>query len=228
MTRTKIVKLKLDESGTADRLPQLRDNALDEVVEKAVQLFGETEMPTEWRNDAVPQGRRDCPWKYKDLMLEEGRKLDVTSDQLQTILTVVESRFSDQKGFSERLGLFLTGLIEGSTSNEFRIKPTTLITDLCYHLKADKKVTVEGDIGDDVCFQMAAGRVHIKGNAGESLGQWMNDGHIIVDGNAGRYCGVSIKDGKIEVGGEIAEKYYCSREGGEVWEKGKRIFPRVR
>ncbi|MFH0860777.1 MAG: hypothetical protein V1921_06215 [Candidatus Altiarchaeota archaeon] len=221
MTGTKVVKLKLDDGGTADRLPQLRGTAGD----RAVRLFSDTKMPTEIK-DLSPL-ESDCPWEYKDKMLEEGRKLDVTPEQLRLILAEVEDKFSEEAGFEERLGLFLTGLVEGSSHNEFALRPKTKLKEFGYRLSADKKVTLEGNVDDGLCFQMSAGEVHIRGSAGEGLGNSMTGGRIIVDGYADEYCGIGMQGGRIDVALGIIRKHDCLREGGEVWEKGVRIFPRI-
>ncbi|MFH0860785.1 MAG: hypothetical protein V1921_06255 [Candidatus Altiarchaeota archaeon] len=224
MTGTKIIKLRLDDGGVADRLPQLKDNALDEVVEKAVGLFERTEMPREWEEGFSP-GWSEEPWNYKKIILEEGKKLDVTPSQLQLILTSLESRFPDEEGFGERLGIFLTALIEGSTHEEFTLRPTTLLSDFGYQLEADKNITVEGDVGDNNFYRVKKAKIHVKGNAGDEIGHDLDGGHILIDGDCGEGCGRRMKKGKIEVGGKIENTYGCARYGGQVWEKGKKVYP---
>ncbi|MFH0860805.1 MAG: hypothetical protein V1921_06355 [Candidatus Altiarchaeota archaeon] len=190
----------------------------------AVSVFEWTRMPMETTGGFSPM-ECDSPWDYYKLVSEKTKRFDLNSNQVNSVMGTLEKRFSKQKGFAERLGLFLTALIENSSSKEFTLKPKTLLTDLGDNLKSDKTITVKGSVGGDIGFLMEKGRIHIKGDAGDEVGVALNGGHIIIDGNCGEGCGRRMKNGRIEVGGKIANKYHGSRGGGEVWEKGERVYP---
>ncbi|MFH0860832.1 MAG: hypothetical protein V1921_06490 [Candidatus Altiarchaeota archaeon] len=224
MTGTKVVKLRLEDSGTGG-LPNLKEG----VVGRAVKLYEDSTC--------------DVVNDYYAMMAEATRDFDVRPAELQRIIDIIEKK-SEGDFDDNKKGAFLTVLMQNSRSQAFRIKIKSPVSCLGVNLKGDKKITVVGDLLDETGACMEGGEIHVKGNVKDYTGSSMTGGKITVDGNAedltgtamaggiitvkgnvGENTSLHMTGGKLEVGGEIAG--ISGRvHGGEIYNKGERVWPR--
>jgi formylmethanofuran dehydrogenase subunit C len=87
------------------------------------------------------------------------------------------------------------------------------------------KIIVKENAGDGVGINMGNGEIVIEGNCGEGLGRDMNGGKITVKGNAGKEVGQKMIRGEIRIEGDIVSLGERI-QGGEIYHKGKLIFPK--
>ncbi|MFH0860867.1 MAG: hypothetical protein V1921_06665 [Candidatus Altiarchaeota archaeon] len=102
------------------------------------------------------------------------------------------------------------------------------------------KITVIGYGCDKVADGMKGGKIEIGGSVGRGLGSHMEGGEIHVKGDVGMKLAFFMRGGKITVDGDIVSvsgttviaggKSFLRMEdeifGGEIWNKGERIFPK--
>ncbi|MFH0860814.1 MAG: hypothetical protein V1921_06400 [Candidatus Altiarchaeota archaeon] len=229
MTGTKVVKLRLEDDGKD--LPKLKGSVIDEAVE----LFEKID----WENNLVG---------YHEKVLKKTRRLDANSAAVQGIVYQLEDNFAkgdmQDKFYFKRMGAFLTGLIENSTSEELEFETRTPLDYIGYLMNAEKTITVNGAAGDMTGYmmrrglirvkgdsgfwtgcQLAGGKVEVEGSTGEYTGQQMETGEITVKKDAGRKTGLRMKGGRIEVGGSIGDIGPVIK-GGEIYNKGERVWPK--
>ncbi|MFH0860799.1 MAG: hypothetical protein V1921_06325 [Candidatus Altiarchaeota archaeon] len=206
MTGTKVIKLNLEGQDGIGRLPGLRDS----VVPEAIRLFAENFNLT---SDTS---------RYYGWALENTKKLDVSSSEVQSILDSLEKTFGDDHTYSWFMGLYMTALMRNSSRKKFRLAAKVPLHFLGYHMEEDKDVTVDGDVGDWVGSNMAAGRITVNGRAGDSLGALMEGGSIHVRGDAGMDVGRGARSGTIDVDGVIGGVAHDVR-GAKVRQKGRRV-----
>ncbi|MFH0860856.1 MAG: hypothetical protein V1921_06610 [Candidatus Altiarchaeota archaeon] len=233
MTGTKVVKLKLEDNGQADKLPKLKDPLTKEIAK----IFEETGY---WQLGA---SGRDAPEFYYLVVQEKTEKYDVSPEELQLILADIEGGDRSRAWFDRCAGIFLTALVNNSSRDEFRITPQIKLDGIGYRLQKGKKITVDGDVGGWVGQYMEGGTLIVNGNADDALGEGMEDGRVIVTGSAGNNVGFHMADGYIEIGketdvftgdraegGKILVKGKVGQcipryEGGELWERDRKILP---
>ncbi|MFH0860839.1 MAG: hypothetical protein V1921_06525 [Candidatus Altiarchaeota archaeon] len=96
-------------------------------------------------------------------------------------------------------------------------------------------ITVGGNVPGRTGNGMKGGKVTIKGNAGRQTGYGMKDGIVHVHGDMGIETGASMFGGRIEVDGNIQAYDVEWLQGntwgkqffkGEIWNKGKRVWPK--
>ncbi|MFH0860843.1 MAG: hypothetical protein V1921_06545 [Candidatus Altiarchaeota archaeon] len=204
MTGTKVIKLKLDGDGAAEKLPRLKEG----VVEKAVEIYRQGVMGI-------------MEESHYTQLLESTKGLDATSDALQEILEKLEKRFGNQKYFETTAGILLTTLIQNSSHDKFRIKPSIPLNYLGYNLSGDKELTVDGSVGELTGHRMGEGIISIMGDAGDNTGKNMRWGTINVVGNAGNNTGEEMTAGNINVRGNSGVRTGHAMFGGQISVGGK-------
>ncbi|MFH0860788.1 MAG: hypothetical protein V1921_06270 [Candidatus Altiarchaeota archaeon] len=246
MTGTKIIKLKLEEGGTADKLPSLKVDVVDKgMVDKALGVYRETMHMGNFT--AHPEEKHD---EYHQSVLEATKDCNVNSATLGMVADILQSKdyveeMERAKGaqfrsvVSDKMGFFLTALIQNSEHSMFRIKATKTMDYIGYQLKGDKTIIVDGNVGVATGSQMEGGTIivdgseqshlgsnmrggfiHLKGNARDYVGTRMSGGEIIIDGNVGTVVGREMTDGKITIGGNVESNVGIEMSGGEIHIKG--------
>jgi len=161
--------------------------------------------------------------------------LKYSSKDIEKFSLLLE-RYHDLRYFDERVGLFLSSLINYSEDKDFVLHTYSLTNDpeyigylnfknitvkgnagdwLGYEMKKGK-IIVEGDLGHDGGYFMRGGLIEIKGNAGEGIGYFMESGKIIVRGNADRTAGGFMSGGKIIVERNVGKNVGHEMEGGKI------------
>jgi len=85
------------------------------------------------------------------------------------------------------------------------------------------EIIIKGNGGDVVGQFMKGGKITVE-EAGDEVGSYMYSGEIVVNINAGKNVGSHMKGGEIHLNGNY-ESISKKIKGGEVYHKGKRIFP---
>ncbi|MFH0860780.1 MAG: hypothetical protein V1921_06230 [Candidatus Altiarchaeota archaeon] len=209
MTGTKIVKLRLEGGQRSGNLPNLKDP----LVEKALRLY-------DLREGVSVDPTEAGFWDYHNDVTFEAEGLNVNSEQLQKVYPSLESRHGGDPQFSIRAGLLLTALIQNSAEKEFNLIIGSPLDYVGFNLEEDKKVTINGNVGNNVCERMFAGTVEVNGNAGNNIGNWMADGKIIVRGNVGDEACWGMKGGELIVDGNAGERTGGWLENGRISVRG--------
>jgi hypothetical protein len=126
--------------------------------------------------------------------------------------------------FPEKAGAFLNQLIAYGKDNEYTIVTRHLAARLS-HLTVpvpDKRVIVDGDVGDSAGVRMQSGRMVVMGSAGMLLGEGMDGGTITVKGDAGEDLGYSMGGGSITVEGKCPGPIGRHMECGDITVNGMR------
>ncbi|MFH0860794.1 MAG: hypothetical protein V1921_06300 [Candidatus Altiarchaeota archaeon] len=199
MTGTRVVKLRLDDGGTAEKLPKLKEDP----VETALGLY---EM---LRDKPVPEG---C---FQEAMALT-KHLNVSSDELQSIYDRIEGNYLEDKSSIDEAGVFLSALINNSGHHTFVLKPKVLLHYFCYKIQKGKDITVLGNVGLGVGWEMDGGKIKVEGNAGGDAGYTMYAGDLHITGDVESSCGAHMKDGNIYVGGNARNNAGHFMEGGRI------------
>ncbi|MFH0860852.1 MAG: hypothetical protein V1921_06590 [Candidatus Altiarchaeota archaeon] len=203
MTGTKVIKLNLEDGGSAEKLPKLMDSGVEDVV-KAF---------TEVKFKSVDE--------YYGLVTDRVRDFDVTQLQLQRVLNSIEAQAGSRKFFERDAGLFLTALIQTSDRDEFALEPTMPIGYLGHKLAGGKKITVKGNVGNQIGHLMQDGTVIIEGSAQNFTGYEMTGGEIIIKGDVGASTGNNMRGGKIHVIENAGDLTAQRMAGGMIEVDGK-------
>jgi hypothetical protein len=92
-----------------------------------------------------------------------------------------------------------------------------------YRLPVEKKLIVEGNVGDFTGIGLDGGELIIEGSGKNYTGAGMKRGRIIVRHNLGFNTGHGMTGGELIVGGRI--KGLGKIVGGKVYERDQLIFP---
>lgn len=127
--------------------------------------------------------------------------------------------------FPERLGLFLSALINNCDNPEYRlcIIPFEENIALMGH-KNSKNITLIGNSRRDVGSMMEGGNLVVEGNGGYSVGSGMVGGTITITGNARLNVGYYMRGGSILVQGNAGGKVGNSMGGGIIRINGNAGF----
>ena len=148
--------------------------------------------------------------------------------------------FQESDEFSERVGYFLSCLINSCHETDFTIHTRQLNGDIAYlGLYNVKNIIVNGNPGEKIGHGMIRGRITlnestgwmpggcmeggeivIHGDGGHHSGQWMDGGIIIIEGDAGAGIGEWMKNGQIIVEGNAWKEVGHSMKGGKIIVKG--------
>ncbi|MFH0860809.1 MAG: hypothetical protein V1921_06375 [Candidatus Altiarchaeota archaeon] len=193
MTRTKIVKLKL-ERGTYDKLPDLRDGYPTFFLNVLRELQG-LNMPMRTNSEA------DIGACFEKAF-EKSKGLDLNSERLQRVYDSLKNHISDRPHSNHTsniwAGLLLTALMQDSSHTDFTLSVNKRLDFMGFGLNG-KRITMVGDVGDYPGSQMNGGSITVKGNAGDYVGFNMGRGEIQIEGNASDYAGSCMRGGYIHV-----------------------------
>ncbi|MFH0860865.1 MAG: hypothetical protein V1921_06655 [Candidatus Altiarchaeota archaeon] len=244
MTGTKVIKLRLDEGGTPEKLPELKQD----VVGAVLKFMEDT---------AYRFSFGDQPDEYYDKALDATRGLNATSDQVQQLLETLEHKIEEEEAsvppegkpinvpagcylkYKMGSGPVLSALMNNSSHEKFELATRLPISNLGYKLSGGRKITVNGDLGSHTGAKMSdgiikvngkvesctgagmsGGTIHITKGAGDSAGLGMIDGTIKVDGSVRNETGLAMKGGKIIIGRNAGEKTGDNMAGGEITVRG--------
>jgi len=160
----------------------------------------------------------------QDTMLGALKGLAYTSKDVEEF-SLSMACFQGTRDFSERAGVFLSALINGSIDRSFIIHTRHLARAVDYFgFLNSKEIIVDGDIGHSCGQRMAGGSIVVKGSAGGWCGNMMSGGAITVHGSAGDFLGMRMESGMIRVLG--GSGCYCgsSMKGGRLFLRGGALF----
>ena len=114
-------------------------------------------------------------------------------------------KYSDTGDFN-RMGIYLSVLANASPDNEIHfdiseLKEKKILIDLIGYKLKNKKLTVQGDVGDMLALHAENSIIKVSGNAGENVGLYSQYCSIDVDGNSGKETGFEINRCKITING---------------------------
>jgi hypothetical protein len=124
-------------------------------------------------------------------------------------------------------GIYISALCNYAKEEEIVLKLNDLKTQvnlLGYRLPVDKKVVVEGNLGDFTGIGMEGGELLVEGNAKNYTGAGMKSGRIKIAKNIGLHTGEWMMGGEIFVGGRV--RGMGKIVDGKVYENEKLIYPR--
>jgi hypothetical protein len=119
---------------------------------------------------------------------------------------------------SAPLGLFISALINDSKERSFKLNLHNYQNSfhfLGYRLKADKHLSVTGDMGHFTGAGLRGGYLKVTGSTGSWCGADMIGGRIKITGDAHSKIGEQMKGGRIQVYGRIQEIAKL-RSGGDI------------
>ncbi|MFH0860784.1 MAG: hypothetical protein V1921_06250 [Candidatus Altiarchaeota archaeon] len=202
MTGTKIVKLRLEDGGAGDKLPELRGRVDESVLGRALEIFETTEH------------QEDRAYHQRLAGEISNAGLDIDNITLQAVVDTLEKKHADEKydstaneihknigSYQNRAGLLYTALVQASSRDEFKIKMRKPVNFLG-HVLDGKKIIVDGDVGHKVGWEMKHGEIIVNGNAGMWAGMSKLNGNIHIKKNAGKYAGSWARAGEITVDGD--------------------------
>ncbi|MFH0860847.1 MAG: hypothetical protein V1921_06565 [Candidatus Altiarchaeota archaeon] len=200
MSETKIVKLKLEDLGAGEKLPDLRQNP----VETALRIYEKTEIPPVSRPDERQLIEAN---RYHAAFIEQTRDLDTTPEHLRELLRKLEAQHGDDEHFRHKAAVLLTVLMQHSSAEKFEIKPKKRLDFFGLMLNADKEITVDGNVGNNLGHAMNDGKIIVKGNALKGTGSSKKGGYILVEGDTGEDTGEDERGGNIKVIGRRDNPY---------------------
>ncbi len=124
-------------------------------------------------------------------------------------------------------GIYISALCNYAKEEEISLKLNDLKTQvnlLGYRLPVDKKVVVEGNLGDFTGIGMEGGELMVEGNAKNYTGAGMKSGRVGISKNIGLHTGEWMLGGEIHVGGRV--RGMGKIVDGKVYEDEKLIYPR--
>lgn len=161
--------------------------------------------------------------KYKEAELEVKKWLDEAYelDDLSDEEIVHKTKDSILDYFESDVGKYLTALIHASKGKEFIFSLESLneqgvfLNSVGEYLK-DKKLTLNGNLGNIIGAGMVSGELVINGNVGYCLGVDMKGGKIIINGDAGRVVGKTMNGGVIIINGNIGDNLGILMKDGKI------------
>lgn len=167
-----------------------------------------------------------------------------SSREIKRFLLMLSPYKKEHQDFAFSLGLYLNFLMDSSPDKSFVIPLSHLDYEdgpqkIGYKNK-DKKITIKGEVGDNLGENMTGGRIEVFGGALYSPGYYMKDGTIIIHGDvadelcegmsggevyvygdAGEDVGINMKGGKLFLVGNFIS--HGNAQGGDIYHKGKLI-----
>ena len=98
-------------------------------------------------------------------------------------LSLALSEFREEKNFGSYAGLFISTLVNNSPEQEFTIITEHLVPIHFLGFKNRKAITIRGDVGLAVGYEMKGGTITVTGNAGAQIGAGMESGTIHLEGS---------------------------------------------
>ena len=140
-----------------------------------------------------------------------------------TAFSLALAELQDAEEFADRAGFFLSALVNNCSDREFTIITQHLVKPLNnFGFENIKNVTIYGDVGNSIGYNMKRGNITVKGNATDLAGAFMDGGALVVEGDAGDRVGEGMSDGAICLKGKYNS--LCSvMVGGRIYHKRKLI-----
>ena len=136
--------------------------------------------------------------------------------------------------FTDKIGVFLSALIEASSDREFSLHVGFLNRKISFiGYRNTKNLYVEGDVGNYFAFRMKSGEIVLDGNSDACPGYGMEGGKLVINGDLDGPWIRNIKGGQIHFNGEGDQLDYFSKrypvyvDGGQAFWHGK-LITRVR
>lgn len=134
--------------------------------------------------------------------------------------------------FGSILGIYFSALINNCEEKQVSISTSQLLVlpnYLAYKNK-DHEVTIDGDTGGCLGYEMCGGEIIVNGSVGPCVGYYMSGGKIVVMQNASYAVGTGMSGGVIEIYGDsefignmfkgriiIHGNYPCKNSGDDSW-----------
>ncbi len=179
------------------------------VIDEIVEIIGECSSLTSI-NRSVPYG--ECEEELKNYS-------NIGNRIIQKVIKKLEEKEEDFLNLlCENYGKAISALINLSPEKEFYLsigKPWSYFG----MYNKNKKIVIEGDVGDWIGYRMKGGEIIVKGNVRSYVGPGMRGGKIIIEGNGKKCIGGWMKGGKIYIGKlEDPEKQISAMaEKGEIY-----------
>lgn len=84
-------------------------------------------------------------------------------------------------------------------------------------------ILIKGSCGDRAGARMRGGKIVVEGDAGDLAGNRMDGGELEIHGKAGMWAGAYMNGGKITINGECGKGPGEGRNGGELIVAGRKI-----
>ena len=123
-------------------------------------------------------------------------------------------------------GVYISALCNHANEEEITLHLRDLnvkINLVGYRLPPDKKLIVEGNVGDFTGIGLDGGELTIEGSSKNYTGAGMKRGKLVVRHNLGFNTGHGMTGGEIIVGGRI--KGLGKIVGGKIFERDHLVFP---
>jgi hypothetical protein len=153
-------------------------------------------------------------------------ELDYTAEDIEEFCYALDH--SDQIPYliTGPAGVYISVLCNHAKEEEIclHLRDLTVKVNLLgYRLPANKKLIVEGNVGDFTGIGLDGGELIIEGSAKNYTGAGMKRGKIVIRHNLGFNTGHGMTGGELIVGGRI--KGLGKIVGGKVYERDQLIFP---
>jgi len=143
--------------------------------------------------------------EYKDA-LEQVKGISYSAKDVEKF-SIALLEFQDEGNFPEKAGYFISVLINNGKDLDYVIHTQHLNQEInLLGYRNSKNITVNGNVGRGIGWEMEGGSITVNGNAGKRVGQGMKDGEIHLQGDY------------VTLAGDI--------KGGKIYHKGKLIFGR--
>ena len=179
---------------------------------------------------------------YKEFMRQEKRDMNLPTDITDKYNPTKEQisefskklvNYTELDGFNIYTANYLTALMHSNKNKEFTIDLTKLneqgifLDCLGYHLK-NKKLTINGNAGEDTGFKANNSEITVNGNVGNFVGIHSKNSKIIVKENAGSDVGFISKNSEIYIEGNFKSFSIKIEEGTKIYQgKNKElIYPK--
>lgn len=142
--------------------------------------------------------------------------------------SIALSEFHDDKEFEFGAGYFLSALVNNCGARDFTIITQHLREPLSQLGSRNiKNVTIYGNVGDGIGYDMKRGNITVKGDAKGWAGAFMKGGTLVVEGNVENLVGEGMTGGIISLKGRYGTIGYTIPGGNSrVYHKGKLIVRR--
>ncbi|MFH0860815.1 MAG: hypothetical protein V1921_06405 [Candidatus Altiarchaeota archaeon] len=200
MTGTKVIKLRLEQGGAAERLPDLKGD----VKGKLVRIFNETDY-----------FESDEGVSCYDRFVQQTEGLGAGQERIQDVLDfLLDDENAIDQVYRQKVGYLVSALIHNSRQREFRIRLKHPVDWVGYRLEGGKKITVDGDVAYGVGSEMRSGTIIVNGNSWLGAGFKMAGGNVIIRGNSGRLTGLEMTGGRLLIKGGAGDETGASMTGG--------------
>ena len=216
------------------RKAEVKEDVLLEQLKEAWKAYCKKYDDKTWD---VGNGITTIESRYKEVIaLISG--IDYHPDDVERF-SIAVSQIENERFFGEKLGIFLTALINNNVGHDFLIKHkfhqdytihTHHIPDIsCLGFTNKKNITVEGDVGSALGILMESGTIVINGNVvGISTCAGMRGGRVIINGDVMDYIGIAggMTGGEIHINGRYKE-FHSNLFAGRVYHNGKLIVDKT-